>query len=78
VELIVRRGALRRYDKLKQKTAGLDITLSWDRRLEERRSMAKGAGDHDRRTTGRRQTPPFTWELADFVVKTKGTGRRRK
>src|SRR5205085_527224 len=32
VEIVVRRGALRRFDALTRKTADLPVTLSWDRR----------------------------------------------
>ena len=69
MELIVRRGALRRFDKLREQTVGLSVVVSWDRRLEERRSET-AARVRDRRGTERRQRPPFTWDLADFVVKT--------
>jgi hypothetical protein len=58
VELIVRRSAIRRFDKLKQATADLAVKLSWDRRTSE----------HQHRQIERRQAPPFTWEVADFVV----------
>jgi len=67
VEIIVRRGALRRFDVLKRKTADLPVVVSWDRRLEERRSSAAST-DADRRQTDRRTKPPFTWDLSDFVV----------
>jgi hypothetical protein len=67
VEMIVRRGALRRYDKLKQATADLPVQLTWDRRLSERRSSA-GSQEQERRRHDRRQAPPFTWTAADFVV----------
>jgi hypothetical protein len=63
----VRRGALRRFDHLKQKGADLPVEIKWDRRTTERRASSKGAGD-ERRTTERRQKPPFTWDVADFVV----------
>jgi hypothetical protein len=66
-EIVVRRGALRRFDALKRKTADLPVIISWDRRLGERRSATDTAGD-DRRKADRRQKPPFTWELAEFVV----------
>jgi hypothetical protein len=83
--LIVRRGALRRFDALKRKTAKLPVVVTWDRSEEERRNEKRaggqGAGDRakeaggtgkgavsDRRRADRRQTPPFTWELADFVL----------
>lgn len=68
IELVVRRGALRRFDLLKKKTADLPVTVSWDRREDERRASSSGEIDGDRRATERRQNPPFTWELADFVV----------
>ncbi|HXH24056.1 MAG TPA: hypothetical protein VNI78_02335 [Vicinamibacterales bacterium] len=70
VELIVRRGALRRFDRLKAVTAGLPVKLSWDRRVEERRRGAS-AVSQERRHNERRGRPPFTWELADFIVITK-------
>jgi hypothetical protein len=67
VELIVRRGALRRFDKLKRATAELPVKLSWDRRLNERRTSA-GDVRGERRQSDRRKKPPFTWGTADFVV----------
>ncbi len=67
VELIVRRGALRRFDKLKRATAALPVKLSWDRRLAERRTSS-GDVSRERRQSDRRKKPPFTWGTADFVV----------
>ena len=67
VELIVKRGALRRFDALKRKTAELPVTVSWDRRTDQRRG-AEGATAADKRKAERRQMPPPTWELADFIV----------
>lgn len=67
VELIVRRGALRRFRKLKEKAAALPVTISWDRRTAERRAAANQPAS-ERRKGDRRQKPPFTWELSDFVV----------
>jgi hypothetical protein len=66
-EIVVRRGALRRFDALKQKTEGLPVVVSWDRRKAERRGPAVGS-DRERRSADRRRTPPFTWDLAEFVV----------
>jgi hypothetical protein len=68
VELIVRRGALRRFDKLKHATAELPVKLSWDRRLRERRAPPGGGAAKERRQADRRKKPPFTWSTADFVV----------
>ena len=74
VELIVRRGALRRFDKLKSATGEMPVKLTWDRRLRERRASGNAVGE-DRRQTDRRKKPPFTWNTADFVV-VKPAGRQ--
>lgn len=66
-ELIVRRGAIRRFDTLAKHAEGMPVKLTWDRRESDRRSEVKAAKD-DQREVERRQSPPFTWELADFVV----------
>jgi hypothetical protein len=69
VDLIVRRGALRRFHKLKQKAAELPVNVSWDRRQHDRRAEPESNEvDGDRRTADRRAKPPFTWETSDFVV----------
>ena len=75
--MIVRRGAVERFAKLKKKTAELPVEVSWDRRKEDRRSDSKGVPT-ERRKTDRRQKPPFTWELSDFVVVEKTRRRRKK
>jgi hypothetical protein len=67
VEIVVRRGALRRFDALKIRTGELPVVLTWDRRTNDRRGDT-AAVTRDRRQTERRRTPPFTWDLADFVV----------
>jgi hypothetical protein len=81
VGIVVRRGALRRFDALTRKTAHLPVAVSWDRRTEHRRSTAEPA-PAERRSGDRRQKPPFTWEVADFVVvdtpAPAATSRRRK
>jgi hypothetical protein len=88
VEIVVRRGALRRFDALKTKTGELPVVVTWDRRTDDRRNAA-AALRRERRQTDRRRTPPFTWDLADFVVvepaatakktvKKKATKRTRK
>ncbi len=76
VELIVRRGALRRYHKLKEQTAELPVKIAWDRRTGERRAASDRPAS-DRRTSDRRQKPPFTWDLSDFVVVQKDTKKRK-
>jgi len=67
IEIVVRRGSLRRFDALKTRTAELPVVVTWDRRVNERRGDDAPAG-RERRYSERRRTPPFTWELADFVV----------
>ena len=77
VELVVRRGALRRFHKLTEKTGDLPVKVSWDRRLSERRSESNQPND-ERRTGDRRRTPPFTWDVSDFVVVAGIRRRKRK
>ena len=67
VKLFVRRGADRRFEKLKEKTANLDVEVSWDRREGERRNNDEPVSG-DRRKADRRSQPSFTWEVADFAV----------
>jgi hypothetical protein len=73
VELVVRRGALRRFEQLKQKTEALPVKVLWDRRQSDRR-VGSSAPNPDQRKSERRQAPPYTWDIADFVV----VGRPRK
>jgi hypothetical protein len=65
--IVVRRGALRRFDALSRKTTELPVVVSWDRRTEHRRAQSESAAV-ERRSGDRRKTPPFTWDAADFVV----------
>ena len=77
VELIVRRGALRRFDKLKQATGDLPVNLSWDRRCRDRR-LSGNVTERERRRMERRKKPPFTWEVADFVLVEKPVPQRQR
>ncbi len=78
VEIVVRRGAMRRFDALKTRTSDLPVVVTWDRRTDQRRDAAAAAGvARDRRQSERRQKPPFTWDLADFVV-VEPTKRQKK
>ena len=67
IGIVVRRGALRRFDALTRKTADLPVKVTWDRRLEQRRASGESASV-ERREGDRRREPPFTWQVADFVV----------
>ena len=62
VRLYVRRGAIRRFDRLKRDTQHLPVEVTWDRR----KSGTDGTRDHT--LADRRQSAPFTWGSADFVV----------
>jgi hypothetical protein len=77
VELIVRRGARDRFRKLKKKAAQLPVKVAWDRRRDERRAAAQQV-DVDKRKSDRRGDPPFTWDVADFVVIDKVRRRRTR
>jgi hypothetical protein len=61
VEIIVRRGALRRYDKLTTRTSELPVQVRWDRRVNL-------IGNPPLGLRNRRGPLPFTWKAADFVV----------
>lgn len=65
--IVVKRGALRRFDSLTRKTAELPVEITWDRRTQDRRASDETAGV-ERRSGDRRKEPPFTWQAADFVV----------
>jgi hypothetical protein len=67
LNIVVRRGALRRFDSLTRKTEDLPVEITWDRRLEDRRG-ADESPNVERRENDRRREPPFTWQAADFVV----------
>ena len=74
VTLVVRRGALRRFDRLKQATRELPADVVWDRR-EGRANTGADAADP---TKNRRKATPPTWELADFVVTETPPARPRR
>lgn len=67
VRIFVRRGALRRFDRLKRDAADLPVSIDWDRRLGERRADSGRITPEQRRGDRRRQ-PPFTWDQAGFVL----------
>ena len=64
---MIKRGALRRFDRLKRDSKDLPVKIDWDRRQEERRTPSENPGN-ERRKNDRRKSPPFTWDMADFVV----------
>ena len=78
IKMFVRRGALKRFDDLKTKTAHLDVEVVWDRRDDEDRRQQPCLSDSERRVKDRRSSPPFTWDTADFVVVTPKTAATPK
>ena len=68
IEIVVRRGAIRRFDALKTRTSEMPVVVTWDRRSGERRDGDTTTDTERDRATERRRKPPFTWDLADFVV----------
>jgi hypothetical protein len=76
VTLIVRRGALKRFDRLKRATSDVPADLLWDRRQRERRRSVETPAEEARKSE-RRQTPPFTWDVADFIVVENGVSQRK-
>jgi hypothetical protein len=77
VEIIVRRGARDRFQKLKKKTAHLPVKVAWDRRRDERRAVSEEV-NVNRRNSDRRGNAPFSWEVGDFVVVEKVQRRHRR
>ena len=72
MRIFVKQGATRRYERLKRDSAALPVEIEWDRRSGERRNPAEAHGADvvglTARKGDRRKAPPFTWDLADFVV----------
>jgi hypothetical protein len=67
LQIVVRRGALRRFALLNEKRGELPVAVVWDRRAGDRRTESdRPAGE--RRQAERRREPPFTWTAAEFVV----------
>jgi len=77
LRIFVRRGALRRFHRLKQEAEGLPVKVEWDRRMRDRRDAAAAKAETpapptptptEQRRAERRREPPFTWRAAEFVV----------
>ncbi len=66
ITLVVRRGALRRFHKLKKDTVNLPVVVTWDRRGAD--PDHSGESETLPPEAERRQQPSFTWDLADFIV----------
>jgi hypothetical protein len=68
ITLVVRRGALKRFHNLQQKTRELPVNVVWDERQSERRRTGAAATPVESRKSERRRAPATTWGIADFVV----------
>src|SRR5688572_6961157 len=68
LRVFVRRGATRRFAKLNRDAADLPVAIHWDRRTAASANETSTAPPARRVTRERRQEPPFTWTVADFVV----------
>jgi hypothetical protein len=66
LRFIVRRGALRRFDRLQQAAAELPVDVIWDRRIPD--ETANRPSRIAAAVAERRQQPSFTWTAADFVL----------
>ena len=79
LRIFVKKGATRRYERLKRDSGSLPVTVEWDRRAGDRRDPAEAPGADSvglaPRKGDRRKALPFTWELADFVVVDGNDGR---
>jgi hypothetical protein len=78
--MVVRRGAHERFANLKKKTAHLQVEVVWDQRDTDRR-QERTLSASERRLRERRRKPPFTWDVADFVVVTPanaGAAKKRR
>lgn len=65
--LVVKRGALRRYNTLRTKTSSLNVEVIWDRREGARRREERPTAAN-RRAGDRRNTDGYMWSVADFAV----------
>ncbi len=68
ITLVVKRGALRRFHKLKKDTENMPVVVTWDRRRDDRTAGADNPAEGSPVGEERRKQLAFTWEMADFVV----------
>lgn len=78
IQMIVRRGALPRFQALKDKTQHLNVEVVWDRREGDGPEAAAAAAKKALEFADRRGTPPFTWDVADFVVVVPQSSRKKR
>jgi hypothetical protein len=78
LRIYVKRGAIRRFARLTRDSRLLPVAIEWDRREKERRAERESTPQEQRKSE-RRRKPPFTWEMADFVVtESKGAAKKKK
>jgi hypothetical protein len=67
--IVVRRGHFATFELLCRTFSGdPDVQIIWDRRMRERRQVADGPGDGDRRRgRERRRVPPSQWAQLNYM-----------
>ena len=73
---VVRRGSTRRFARLREHTDELPLEVVWDSRHADRRTKP-GQVKIESRQAQRRHDPPFTWDVADFLVRKETRPARR-
>ena len=73
---VVRRGSTKRFARLQKHTAELPLEVVWDSRHADRRTKRDRVKIESRRAQ-RRHNPPFTWDVADFLVRKETRPARR-
>lgn len=68
--IIVRRGHFATFELLRRTFAGdSSVRIMRDRRMGERRQVARDAGNGERRTNSdRRRLPPSQWSQLNYMV----------
>ena len=66
--MIVRRSQIERFRLLRERFAGEEICVIWDRRQHERREDPLALLPYDRRRRDRRGALPISWTALDFVT----------
>lgn len=68
VLMVVRRGAAERFRFLQEAFAHEPVTITWDRRVAERRHSPSPWPGRELRLGDRRRPPPASWTALQFVV----------
>lgn len=67
--VIVRRGHFATFELLTRTFADdHSVQIVWDRRMGERRHVARGPDDAERRRSDRRRQPPSQWSQLNYMI----------